>query len=216
MNYVATEDQIVNIAQIIRRCPTITLTRALSRAYRDWEMQTQYLRVPIVGATVADTRQYDLGSDPYVEIVAVYAVQVSILSGTTIQYWPLVASDSSLWNPNISVQAQQPLRYCYVPQAQIALDPIPDKVYDLLVSAIVQPKQGAAQIPEDGLVKYRSGIEAGAMAYLHRVPGQPWTDPNAALMCQREFQSSVNNARAEVQRSFNTGSVRTRPRAFLR
>ena len=216
MNYVDTEDQIVNIAQIIRRCPTITLTRALGRAYRDWAMQTQYLRVPIVGATVADPRQYDLGSDPYVEIVAVLAVQASILNGSTVQYWSLAASDSSLWNPNVSVQPQKPLRYCYVPQAQIALDPIPDQVYDLLVSAIVQPKEQAAQIPEEGLTKYRSGIEAGALAYLHRLPGQPWTNPNEALMRQREFQASVNNARAEVQRGFNTGSVRTRPRAFLR
>ena len=214
MNYVDTEDQIVNIAQIIRRCPTITLTRALGRAYRDWSMQTQYLRTAIAGATEADTRLYDLGSDPYLEIVAVLAVQASVLVGSTTQYWALAASDSTLWNPNIN--PQRPVRYSYVPQAQIALDPLPDQVYDLLVSAIVQPKENAAQVPEDGLVKYRSGIEAGALAYLHSLPGQPWTDPNESLRRQREFQASVNNARAEVQRGFNTGSVRARPRAFLR
>ena len=214
MNYVATKDQIVNIAQIIRRCPEFTLTRALGRAYRDWAMQTQYLRTPIAGATAADMRLYDLGSDPYLEIVAVLAVQASILVGSTTQYWALRTSDATLWNPNLS--AQRPLRYSYVPQAQIALDPLPDQVYDLLVSAIVQPKENAAQIPEDGLVKYRSGIEAGALAYLHALPGQPWTNPNEVQRRQREFQSSVNNARAEVQRGFNTGSVRARPRAFVR
>jgi hypothetical protein len=214
VNYVDINDQIVNIAQIIRRCPTITLTRALGRAYRDWACQTQYLRVAIPGATAADTPLYDLGSDPYLEIVAVFAVQASILNGSQIQYWALAANDSSLWNPNI--QPQQPTQYCYVPQAQIAVFPTPDQVYDLLVSAIVQPKENAAQIPETGLTKYRSGIEAGALAYLHAVPGQPWSDPAQAEYRRREFQSSVNNAKAEVQRSFNTGSVRARPRGFLR
>jgi hypothetical protein len=214
VNYVAAEDQIVNIAQIIRRCPTITLTRALGRAYRDWACQTQYLRVAIPGATAADTQVYDLGSDPYLEIVAIFAVQVSILNGTTTQYWSASAVDSSLWNPNI--QPQQPRSYCYVPQAQIALYPTPDQVYDLLVTAIVQPKENSASLPDTGLVKYRSGIEAGALAYLHSVPGQPWSDAQMAEMRRREFQSSINNAKAEVQRAFNTGSVRARPRGFLR
>jgi hypothetical protein len=214
VNYVEIEDQITNIAQIIRRCPTFTLTRALGRAYRDWACQTQYLRVAIPGATVADTRLYDLGSDPYIEIVAVLAVQANQPDTVPLQYWALSPSDSSLWNPNY--QPQQPTRYCYVPQAQIALDPIPDRVYDLLVSAIVQPKENAAQIPETGLTKYRSGIEAGALAYLHSLPGQPWSDPQQAMLRMREFQSSVNNAKAEVQRGFNTGSVRARPRGFMR
>jgi hypothetical protein len=214
VNYVAVEDQIVNIAQIIRRCPTITLTRAFGRAYRDWAMQTQYIRTPIAGVTVSGTRQYDLGSDPYLEIVGVLAIQGSQLVGSVIQYWGLVTSDSTLWNPNVGVN--RPVRYCYVPQAQIALDPVPNDVYDLLVSAIVQPKENAAQIPEIGLTKYRTGIEAGALAYLHAVPGQPWSNPVQAEARRREFQSCVNNAKAEVQRGFNTGSVRARPRAFVR
>lgn len=214
MNYVAVEDQLVNISQLIRRCPTITLQRAFGKAYRDWAGQTQYLRTPIAGVTVDGTRQYDLGSDPYLDIVAVLAVQASILVGTQTQYFALAASDSSTWNPNVN--SDQPRRYCYVPQAQIALDPVPNDVYDLLVSAIVQPKENAASVPDTGLTKYRSGIEAGALAYLHSVPGQAWTNPNEAARRQREFQSSINNARADVQRAFNTGSVRARPRAFLK
>jgi hypothetical protein len=214
MNYVATEDQIVNIAQIIRRCPTFTLTRAYSRAYRDWAMQTQYLRVPIQGATVANQAQYDLGTDPYVEIVAIAAMQASILNGTRMQYWALAPSDSSSWNPNTN--PQMPRRYCYVPHAQFAINPTPEQVYNLLVTVIVQPKENAASLPETGLTKYRAGIEAGALAYLHALPGQAWTNPNEVLRRQREFQSSISNARAEVQRAFNTGSVRARPRSFVK
>lgn len=214
MNFVETREQIVNIGQIVQRCPNITLMRAFTRSYRDWACQTQYLRVPIAGETAANVRLYDLGSDPYVEIVAIYALQFSIPNGPTgaLQYWSAAASDSALWNPNIN--PQQPLRYSYVAQAQVAVDPIPDKVYNTLLTAIVQPKETATSIPETGLVKYRSAIEAGALGYLLSIPAQPWTSITEAARYRREFQSGVNNARAEVQRGFNTGSVRVRPRNF--
>lgn len=214
MNFVDTRDQLVSIAQVIRRCPTITLMRAFTRAYRDWAGQTQYIRQAIPGETTPNVREYALGSDPYQDIVAIFAIQASILNGGTMQYWPLVPCDASYFNPNTNVQ--QPQRYAYVPQAQFALDPIPDVVYNLVVTAITQPKEGAVSVPEIALTKYRSGIEAGALAYLHSLPGQPWSSPVEAEAQRRKFQSSINNARAEVQRGFNTGSVRVLPRAFVR
>lgn len=214
MNFVDTRDQLVNIAQIVRRCPTITLMRAFTKAYRDWAGQTQYIRQAIPGETTPNVREYSLGSDPYQDIVGIFAMQGSILNGSTMQYFPIVPCDASYFNPNVN--PQQPQRYAYVPQAQFALDPLPDVVYNLLVTAIMQPKEGAISIPETGLIKYRSGIESGALAYLHSVPGQPWSNPALAEVRRREFQSSVNNARADVQRGFNTGSVRAQPRAFVR
>jgi hypothetical protein len=214
MNMVLTEDQVVNIAQQIRRCPTITLARAFTRAYRDWAGQTQYLRISIPGATQANIRQYALGDDPYLEITAVLAMQGSQTTGGHLQLWPIGTSDSSQWDPNMPTG--MPVRYCYVPQAQVALDPVPKQVYDLLITAIVQPKEGAEQVPVDGLTRYRSNIEAGALGYLYNVKGQPWSDPNQAMLNMRVFQTGVNNARADVQRAFNTGSVRVRPRPLFR
>jgi len=214
MNFVDTEDYIVDIAQIITRCPTITIKRALTRAYRDWACQTQYLRVAVTGETEANTRQYSLGSDTYQEIVAIIAMQGWVLGTDPLQIFPLRAVDSALWNPNMP--PTQPLRYTYVPQAQFALDPIPDQAYGLTITAIVQPKENAASIPDAGLIKYRAGIEAGAKAYLHSLHGQPWSDPVKAEVCRREFQSSINNARAEVARGFNTGAVYARPKRFVR
>jgi len=214
MNYVDTADQTVSLSQIVRQCPGITLRRAFTRAYRDWAGQTQYLRTPIIGATVAGTVQYSLGSDPYVEIMGIDGIMVTNNNGAVPQYWPLAPSDSSMWNPAIG--QGQPVRYCYVPQAQFGVNPTPNAVYALTVSAIIQPKEGAAQVPEDGLTKYRSGIEAGTLAYLLTIPGQVWTDQKMAMVHRAAFQSSINNARADVQRAFNTGSVRIRPRAFVR
>ena len=213
MNYVDINDQVVNIAQIARRCPTITLARAFGRAYRDWAGQTHYLRVTIQGSTTADTRQYDLGSDAYLDIIGICAAQLSeTVNGRTV-YRNLAPSDSTTWNSNADGAA--PATYCYVPEGQIGLNPTPDAVYSLTVTAIVQPKEGAGQVPEEGLVKWRSGIEAGALANLYEIPGMPWSDPRKVATKRAEFQSCINNARAAVQRAFNTGTVMARPRTIL-
>lgn len=213
MNYVDINDQVVNIAQKVRRCPTITLARALGKAYRRWAIETQYLRMAINGSTTADTLQYDLGSDPYLDIVGVRAVRGGETVGGQTQYWPIHPSDSTLWNSNTSTG--RPTQYAYVPEAQVALYPTPDAVYTLTVTAIVAPKESAGQIPEEGLIKHRDGIEAGALADLMEIPGMAWTDKAAAQIKRREFQSCISNARAAVQRAFNTGTVVVRPRTIM-
>ena len=215
MNTVNVVDQLANIAQIVRRCPSITLARAYVSAYRSFCSQTQWLTVNVPGATVAGTAQYDLGTDPFVEIVAVKAVQVSETIGGVEQKWGAAASDSSGWDANMP--AGGPRRYTYVTQGQIVLNPTPDKVYGLLVSAIVQPKtETVQQIPSAPLAKYSNEIEAGALAYLLTIPGQPWSNPAMAAGYDRVFRAGVANAKADVQRQHNTGSQRVRPRAFVR
>jgi hypothetical protein len=214
LNTVNVYDQLASVAQKVRKCPSITLARAYNRAFRDFCSQTQWLTVPIPGATVANVRDYSLGSDPYVDIVGVNGMQGSITTNGQTQYWAIGPSNSGSWDP--SIQPAMPIRYAYLSQAQFALDPLPDQVYQLLVSAIVTPKEGAALIPEAPLIKYSNQIEAGALAYLLDIPGQAWSNPVLAEKNSRIFQSGIANAKAEVQRAFNTGSQRARPRAFVR
>ncbi len=213
-NTVNANDQVVNIAQIVQRAPTITLTRAFVRAYRDFCGQTRWLKVPIQGTTAEGTRQYDLGSDPYVDIIGVRGVQGQQTTSGRVQYWGLTPSDSSKWDPNMNPGA--PMRFTYVSEAQIAVDPLPDKAYEITVSAIIQPKEAAIVIPEAPLLQYSNEIEAGALAYLLNIPGQKWSNPLLAAQYMKEFRSGVANAKANVQRSFNEGSMRVRPRGFVR
>lgn len=211
MDFVSVYDQISNIAQIVRKCPNITLAHAYVRAYRDFCNQTQWLKVTIPGATVADTVQYNLGTDTFTEITGVRAVQITDAAGNK---WGLEPSDSSTWNPN--APTARPLRFSFVGQGQIALNPTPDAVYTLSVSAIVQPKsESVVQIPTEPLRKYSNEIEAGALAYLLTIPGQPWSNPAMAEGYGRAFRSGVANAKADVQRGHNVGSQRVRPRAFV-
>ena len=213
MNMVDTFDQLVNIAQVCRKCPTITLRRAYVRALREWCQQTQWLRTAVSGSTVADTRQYSLGNDPYLDVIGILAMQGSQSQSQGIQYWPIVPSDSGQWDPNMN--PGMPVRYQYVAEAQFAVDPLPDAVYGLLITLIVQPKEGATQIPAAPLLKYSNEIEAGALAYLLAVPGQPWSDPQGAVVQGKAFRSGISNGKAEAQRNFNVGSQRVRPRQFI-
>lgn len=218
MNFVDVTPYLANVAQKIRKCPTNTLRHAYMRAYRDWCQQTQWLRTNIDGATVAGDRQYSLGQAPGLDIVGIYAMSAWQDTGNgNPQYWSVMKSNSGNWDPNLSINAAttQPVRYAYIPEGQFALDPIPKGVFGLTVTAIVVPSESSVNVPLEPLIKYSNDIEAGALAYLYDIAGQPWTNPGLANKNDRIFTSGVSNGKAEVQRDYNTGSQRARPRAFL-
>ena len=214
MNLVDVNDYLANVAQVARKCPTLTLRHAYMRAYREWAQQTQWLRTTIPGATVANIAQYSLGNDPNLDIIGIAAMTGSqtIPPSPAPNTWAISAGDSGSWNPNF--QPQQPQVYTYVPEAQFALFPTPDKVYQLGITVIVIPKEAAVSVPESPLIKYSNDIEAGALEYLLELPGMPWTNPMMALKKGAEFRSGISNGKAEVQRQFNTGATRARPRPF--
>ena len=141
-------DQLAAIAQVVRKAPSTLLRRAYVKAYRDWCAETRWLRDTVPGRTVANTMVYDLGSDPYLEIISVRAASSTPLQGTglsTPRTLPLTPQDSSLWDPN--AQPSRPQRYCYIPEGQIAFYPTPDQAYNMLVTVVLQPKDGVAQVP---------------------------------------------------------------------
>lgn len=213
MNYVDVFDQLANVAMIARKCPTPVLRTAYIKVMRDWCAQTQWLRVTIPGVTVADTAVYSLGSDTHLEIIGVFAVSASRTIQNKPQVWPVTVSDSGSWNPNLG--SAQPRRYAYVPEGQIALNPTPDDVYDVTATAIVQPKEGVTQIPEAPLLKYSTVFELGALAELLDMKDTPWHNPTKAAKSKIEYQAGIGNGKAEVQRNFNTGAQRVRPRPFF-
>lgn len=215
MSLVQVNDQLTNIAQIVRRCPTVTLRRAFVRAYREFCEQTKFITVNASGSTAAGVAQYDMGSDPYLEIIGLRAVQITQTVGGHDQMWPALPSDPSTWNP--SLPQGRPTVFAYVPHGQFVLHTVPDGVYGVAYTAVVQPKsENVSWVPSEGLAQFSNEIEAGALAYLLRIPGQPWTDPNAAERHERDFRSGVSNAKAQVQRNHNMGAQRVRPRPFVR
>jgi hypothetical protein len=211
MLMVDVNDQLANIAQIVRRAPSIVLARAFVRAYRDFCNQTRWLKVNVAGATVSGQAQYDLGTETHTQIIGVAAIRATDSRG---QNWNLQVSNSSQWDPNRGID--RPMAYAYVPDGQIALYATPNGVYDLLVSAIVQPKsETVSQVPAECLSKYSNEIEAGALAYLLMIPNEPWTNPQVAQVWGAQFRSGIANAKADVARQHQSGSQRVMGRAFL-
>ncbi len=216
MDFVNVNDQLTNIAQVARRCPGPTLRRAYTRALREWCQQTQWLRLSLPGQTVVNVPVYNMGNDVNLDIVGLRAVSLTQVIGTHSQTYGLDASDSSTWNGNLPPGL--PRRYQYVPEGKVALDPAPDKVYTFVMSMILIPKESMAvdaQVPAAPLVKYSNDIESGALAYLLAIPGQPWSNPSMAAQYARDFKAAISNGKAEVQRAYNTGSMRVRPNPFV-
>jgi hypothetical protein len=206
-------DQLANVALVARKCPSTTMRRAYVKAMRDWCAETRWLRIAITGATVADQQQYDLGSDTYTEIIAIYAMQVTIPTAVE-QTLPVYPGNPGAWNPNL--QTGIPTQYAYIPEGKFALWQIPDDVYSLNVVVAIQPKAEVTQIPSEPLKKYSTAFEAGALMHLLRLPGQPWTNPEmASKVYEPIWNSAISNAKAEVARNFNSGSQRVKPRAFV-
>lgn len=211
MNFTEVKDLLPLISTRIRRAPTGLLTRAYVDAARDFCQQSQWLKTTIIGQTEPDVRQYDLGQDDFREIV-----NISAMAGkqeNPVQEWPIVASDSTQWDWNLPPDC--PVRYCYIPEAQMALDPVPKKVYGLTVGVIIQPKLGVTKIPTSLVSKWDAEIRAGALATLFSIPNEPWTNPSFSEKYAREYRAGISNAKADAQRQYNTGSVRARPRRFF-
>jgi hypothetical protein len=210
-------EYLANVAQVARKCPTTTLRHAYMRAFREWCQQTQWLRTNVPGVTVAGQRQYNLGNDPDLDIMGIFAMQGSQTpaqnaNAVNTQFWRIAPSDSTFWNENLS--AGQPLRYAYIPEAQFALDPIPQQAYNLQVTVILAPDEASVNVPLAPLVKYSNDIEAGALEYLLMLPGMPWTDKPMSAAMGAKFRSGISNGKAEAQRMYNVGAQRMRPRPF--
>lgn len=202
-----------NIATLVPRCPRGTLLRAYMRAAQDFCGQSRWLRETVLGATEPNVPLYNLGSDPLLEIIGVRAMSGSQTIGNQLQIWKIDKSDSTGWDPNFPPNL--PIMYQYIPEGKFALFPLPNGIYNLTATVQLQPKQGGVMLPSPLVAKWQNELEAGALAYLYRIKGQAWSDPQAALASAKEFQAGINNAKADEQRSYNTGSNRAKPRRFI-
>lgn len=200
------------IAQIVRGCPTPTLIKAYVDAVRDFCGQTRWLRDDLaVVPTVAGTVNYALTpTDANTEIVGVKLIWAEDANGNRWQVTPL---DETTWNPNAG--PNPPQRYAYVPESEIALYYTPDAVYDLTITAQVQPVANATEVPDQLDRKWGRELQAGTLGYLLDIPGQRWTNPGRALAYRKEFQAAINNAKVDEQRGYNVGSRRAKRRLFV-
>lgn len=201
-----------DLKQQFQQCPNLTLQRAYVRAAREFCTDSRWLQQGLAATLTVGQRLYSLGSDTLLEILEVGPVSVTTPTGSTpgVNVVPLAAADPTTFNPNFSNGCPQ--WYAYIPEGQIAYNPIPDQAYPTQITLIVQPRDGVAEIPDQLLVKWRYTLESGAKAFLYDIPGEPWSEPQKAQVARAFFRAGINEARADVNRGFQQGPVRARPR----
>lgn len=201
------------VAMKCRQAPEPVLVEAYRRAARAFCSETRWLRVTIPGApTEAGQSLYTLDGDPFHEVVGVRAVTAQADIGDR-KAWPVHPSDRATWDPNRG--PEKPRQFAYVPEAQLALFPTPDAVYQLTLTLALSPKRGATAIDEALLTKWDRALEAGALSYLLAIADMPWTDKAEAQMQERVFRAAINNARADEQRAHQAGTVLRRGTPFV-
>ena len=197
-------DVMSQVSQICRECPNTVLIQAYVDAARVFCNRSRWLKSTITGATVIDKRTYSLGSDPYNEIFGISGIDIEESADDT---HPLTERVSSKWDTNVANGV--PELYQYVPEAQLALHPKPDAVYNLTIGLVLQPKSGVNSIDDSLLVSWEYALQAGALAYLLKLPGVPWTDKAEAKVQDAIFNSACFSAGHSAERGYNAGALST-------
>lgn len=210
MAMVSVLDVIADVAQVCKKCPNGTLQRAYIRSARALLTESRWHTSILPAALTIGQQSYDIGSDPYEEIIGVQSMSYTQSNG---QQQPVFVSDPGGWRPNPGQGA--PRLYAYIPEGQLAVHPLPDQAYPVTINLVIVPKAGQNSLDDRVLRKWDRAIQAGTLAYLHSLKGEPWYDPNEAIRQGKIHQAAINNAKAEVQRRYQAGSQRATPRAFI-
>jgi len=198
-------DLIARVQQRVPKAPMLVVRDAYVAAVRDWCGQTRWARDTLEATLVADTADYSLGSDPFLEIIDVPVGKLMVtLSTGRITEIPMKPSDPHSFDGNTPFT--QPRTYAYIPESDITFYPTPDKTYGVVLELAVQPTRSTTQIPDKVVAKHWRAFEAGALAHLLMLP-EPWKDPVIAKVEESIFKASVNNAKADVARGFQSGTV---------
>lgn len=198
-----------DVRQLFPKASDESVRLAIVRAARMFCGQSRWYRVALTANLVANTKTYSLGSDPLLEVVDVPLGQITGSNGKIMSLSP---SDLTTFNPNAN--PAQPVTYAYLPEGSVAFHPTPNAAYSVTLTLAVQPKDGVAEIPDPLLTKWRTAIEDGAAWFLYQIP-EPWKNEQLAELKRRSFQSAINNAKADVARGFQSGTVIGAKRPFI-
>jgi hypothetical protein len=88
---------------------------------------------------------------------------------------------------------------------EVALFPVPDGEHSITAEVVYCPTRTATALDNDLLERWIDAIRAGTLAYLHGIPGQPFTDITMSASYGMAFLAKS----AEAKRSMSFGRVST-------
>lgn len=84
----------------------------------------------------------------------------------------------------------------------------------LTMEIAVRPTRVSTTVDYTVYSRWAEAIAQGAMARLYDTPGQPFTDPDRAVMRWNRFRAAIADATMEKQRELTIGPLRVRMRSF--
>jgi len=200
------EDLFPLVRRQAKGCPNVTLRDALRRAARELCFESWYVTRTLTIDAVEGTNAYALqpvaGSEEACAVKAAQFGEEPLL--------PVLAESV----PDSGAAGSPTMFYLRLP-ATIVVLPVPDEdaAGALRVRVAVQPKADALLIPDE-LGNFDRALASGALAWLHAMPGEQWTDVGAAERLKREFFHAKSEARRKAQAGHLPRSQRVLPRRF--
>jgi len=189
-------------------CPEPTANQALVDAAIAFADDTLVLREQLdTFSTVAGVQKYELDppSQQFVSRVLSVVADGRVLTVASIH--DVAPLDSPSGAPMTAFMTRNGSVY------ELNLHPTPDKVYPVNVVVATRPARGATSLEDDLYDRWCETVISGALARIHAIPNQPFSDPAIAQQQQALFMFGANKARMEgsFNRVVSTQRVRSRP-----
>jgi hypothetical protein len=196
-----------DIRQQIRGCPSITLKHAVRRAARIFCRKSWYVQRHVEVALIAGERDYTLAFSDDEEAIGVRR--------GTVDNVPVFPMQLAQFDPNTGTGS--PRGFAFEPLHYLSVFPTPGQDYDGVFQVATQPKAETDVIADEIGQNYLECIGYGALNWLHSMPQQVWTDPNAAFRAGQLFSAGITNAKGEQMRGFQASNLRVAiPRFAIR
>lgn len=114
----------------------------------------------------------------------------------------------------VAIDAPHLPPHAFLPPDVLRFDTTPPDD-EVAVRVILSVSDDAREIPDFVGAFYRRGITAAAAQRLLEIPGEPWSDANAALYHHRVYRDHVAKARVDVAKRYSRTTLSVKPVRFV-
>lgn len=109
---------------------------------------------------------------------------------------------------NWATASGTPMHYFQVSPRQVRIFPIPDKTYNAVLTAVVQPSKESVGVHDEFFDEYVESISFGAVSRATRMPQKPWTNFDLSNSMGALFQTAIRNSKIERNKDFTNVDLR--------
>ena len=105
--------------------------------------------------------------------------------------------------------------WSFNPPNYLRLSGVPQSESVLFVKMALRPKAGHGSFPDWIWNRYKRFLISGVLARLLMQRGMTWSEPNLALVHQREYQRGIARSRIDKVKGFSNKSLRVKFKRFI-